>query len=143
MHTHVKFYYIVLEKKYKELMMKTLKAFYLLLALFLVSCGHYGKGLKHLDTNGDKQITKEEWTSSHDLKFTELDKNADGVITEDEISKCGSCHDKKKDCDKKEGCDLKKSECGHYANKDAGDCKGDCKGESKEGCEGDKCKKSE
>ncbi|MCG6145623.1 EF-hand domain-containing protein [Leptospira bandrabouensis] len=44
-----------------------------------------GDHFKKMDTNGDNKVSKEEWQKFHDGFFTELDKDADGSVTLDEM----------------------------------------------------------
>ena len=66
--------------------------YYSLISLFAfsvaLSAHDKGNGMGHfkeMDANSDKKITKEEWQTFHDARFTEFDKDADGSITADEI----------------------------------------------------------
>jgi Ca2+-binding EF-hand superfamily protein len=45
---------------------------------------HGGERLKQMDTNNDRQISRDEWKGS-DEAFNRLDVNNDGVITREEI----------------------------------------------------------
>ncbi|TGL52223.1 EF-hand domain-containing protein [Leptospira meyeri] len=52
--------------------------------------GHGKKGMprdhfKKMDTNTDNKVSKEEWQKFHDGFFTELDKDADGSVTLEEM----------------------------------------------------------
>lgn len=44
-----------------------------------------GEHFKKMDTDGDKKISKEEWQKFHDGMFQEMDKDADGSISFDEL----------------------------------------------------------
>ncbi|XDD53294.1 EF-hand domain-containing protein [Leptospira sp. WS4.C2] len=44
-----------------------------------------GDHFKKMDTNGDNKVSKEEWQKFHDGFFTELDKDADGSVTLEEM----------------------------------------------------------
>ncbi|MBM9591017.1 EF-hand domain-containing protein [Leptospira sp. 201903075] len=47
--------------------------------------GMAGGHFKKMDTNNDNKVSKEEWQKFHDGFFTELDKDADGSVTLEEI----------------------------------------------------------
>ncbi|TGK49250.1 EF-hand domain-containing protein [Leptospira kanakyensis] len=47
--------------------------------------GMPGDHFKKMDTNGDNKISKEEWQKFHEGFFTELDKDADGSVTLEEM----------------------------------------------------------
>lgn len=69
--------------------------------------GHF----KKMDANGDNKVSKEEWQKFHDTHFTELDKDADGSVTMDEMKafleqKKSEKEEKKED--KKEAKEAKK-----------------------------------
>lgn len=44
-----------------------------------------GDHFKKMDSNGDNKVSKEEWQKFHDGFFTELDKDADGSVTLEEM----------------------------------------------------------
>ncbi|TGK88320.1 EF-hand domain-containing protein [Leptospira bourretii] len=44
-----------------------------------------GDHFKKMDANGDNKVSKEEWQKFHDGFFTELDKDADGSVTLEEM----------------------------------------------------------
>ena len=81
-------------------MNKTLFVFLLLIVTaFSLSAKHHkgdhpGKGMKgpmhakmleKIDTDKDGKISKQEWQTHHDQKFTELDTDKDGAISHDEF----------------------------------------------------------
>jgi len=81
-------------------MNKTLFVFLLLIVTaFSLSAKHHkgdhpGKGMKgpmhakmleKIDTDKDGKISKQEWQTHHDQKFTELDADKDGAISHDEF----------------------------------------------------------
>ncbi len=47
--------------------------------------GMAGEHFKKMDANSDNKVSKEEWQKFHDGFFTELDKDADGSLTVEEI----------------------------------------------------------
>ncbi|MGE8722014.1 EF-hand domain-containing protein [Leptospira terpstrae] len=44
-----------------------------------------GDHFKKMDTNSDNKVSKEEWQKFHEGFFTELDKDADGSVTLEEM----------------------------------------------------------
>lgn len=57
-------------------------------------CGEGKCGMKMMDADGDGKVTKEEFMSGHEKKFSMIDKNGDGVIDANERKmkmqgKCG------------------------------------------------------
>lgn len=42
-----------------------------------------------LDSNGDRQITREEWSLGWNNRYAKVDTNADGTVDQDEIQKIG------------------------------------------------------
>ncbi len=52
--------------------------------------GPRGKSpLKQMDKDGDGRVSKEEWSDFQNKMFTNMDKNKDGYITEDEFKRGG------------------------------------------------------
>jgi len=51
--------------------------------------GMMGEMLRRMDKDGDETITKEEYLSNTESRFTEMDGNKDGKITKDEIEAVG------------------------------------------------------
>jgi Ca2+-binding EF-hand superfamily protein len=46
----------------------------------------HGKSpVEMMDTNGDGNISKAEWTAFQEKMFKEMDKNADGYLSDDEL----------------------------------------------------------
>jgi major membrane immunogen (membrane-anchored lipoprotein) len=90
----------------------------LITMLALSSCASSGNWEK-MDTNGDGQVSKAEFTDHGDSKFSKVDKDGNGVIDAAEMPKCK----KKKNCKKKKDC-KEKSKC---KSKNKGHKQTDCK----------------
>ncbi|XDD41934.1 hypothetical protein AB3N58_11570 [Leptospira sp. WS60.C2] len=74
-------------------MIRLTLGFSLLISFSLLAQPNNGQGrrmmaqdhFKKMDTDGDKKVTKEEWQKFHDGFFQELDKDADGSISFEEL----------------------------------------------------------
>ncbi|MBM9546965.1 EF-hand domain-containing protein [Leptospira sp. 201903074] len=66
-------------------------AFFLTASVFAHDHEGHGKNVmagdhfKKMDSNSDNKVSKEEWQKFHDGFFTELDKDADGSVTFEEM----------------------------------------------------------
>ena len=60
---------------------------------------HGGHGMKKMDTDGNGEVSKDEFMAHHEMKFMMKDKNGDGKLTGDEMKhkKCkhGGKHEEK------------------------------------------------
>ncbi|TGM61456.1 EF-hand domain-containing protein [Leptospira vanthielii] len=77
-----------------------------------------GDHFKKMDTNSDNKVSKEEWQKFHDGFFTEIDKDADGSVTLEEMKsarmekreeKKSEMNDKAKEAKKKKDDKKKKT----------------------------------
>jgi hypothetical protein len=69
---------------------------------YMLAEHHGGHGMNKMDTNGDGEVSKDEFMAHKEMRFMMKDKNGDGKLTTEEMKMDKGKHGKH-NCNKKEG----------------------------------------